>query len=377
MAQPTTGLQLRSKVTPGGELELSLVDTPIPELKADQVLVRIEGASLNPSDIGMMFGPADIAAVKRSGTPDHPVLTAPIPPQALQGLAARFDVSMPVGNEGAGVVVAAGADAQALIGKTVAGFGGAMYAQYKVLKAADVLQVGPDATPAQAASCFVNPLTALGMVGTMRLEGHTALVHTAAASNLGQMLQRICLKDGIDLVNVVRSPAQARILADIGAKYVVDTSAPTFLDDLNRALTETGATIAFDAIGGGPLAAQLLTGMEIAAKAKMGGFSAYGSTTHKQVYIYGGLNTAPTELPRTFGMYWGLGGFLLTPFMQRVGPAEVERLRQRVADELTTTFASHYKAEISLADVLRPEIVADYARRATGEKYLINPNKGL
>ncbi|MCW5761371.1 MAG: NADH oxidase, partial [Phenylobacterium sp.] len=264
------------------------------------------------------------------------------------------------------------------VGKRVALLGGAMYAQYRTAKASDVLPLPADASAADGASCFVNPLTALGMVETMKAEGHTALVHTAAASNLGQMLQKICLKDGVDLVNVVRSAAQAKILTDIGAKHVVDSTSATFMDDLVAALTQTGATIAFDAIGGGKLAGQLLTAMEIAANARTGGaYSRYGSTTYKQVYIYGGLDTGPTELNRAFGMSWGLGGWLLTYFLMKAGPEKGAALRQRVVDELKTTFASHYTAEISLAEALRPDVIATYNRKTTGEKYLINPSKGL
>jgi NADPH2:quinone reductase len=297
----------------------------------------------------------------------------------MRAMAGRLDQSMPVGNEGAGVVIAAGADpaAQALMGKTVALIGGAMYAQYRTLKAADVLPLPPGATAADGASCFVNPLTALGMVETMRREGHTALVHTAAASNLGQMLNRICLKDGVALVNIVRSREQAHILTDIGAKYVVDSTSPTFMEALTAALVETGATLAFDAIGGGKLAGQILTAMEAAAVQRMTTYSRYGSTTYKQVYIYGGLDTGPTVLNRAFGMSWGLGGWLLTPFLMKIGAAEGQKLRQRVADELKTTFASHYTKEISLAEALDPAIIAAYNKRATGEKYLINPAKGL
>lgn len=375
----TESLQLRSLVKSSGELELSLAKVPVPQPGPDEVLVRVEATPINPSDLGLLLGPADLSAAKVSGTADSPVLTAPIPPNFLKALGARLDESMPVGNEGAGVVIAAGAspEAQALMGKTVALIGGAMYAQHRCVKAADVLVLPPGATAADGASCFVNPLTALGMVETMRREGHTGLVHTAAASNLGQMLNKICLADGVPLVNIVRSAEQAKILRDIGAKHVVDSTAPSFMDDLVAALAETGATLAFDAIGGGKLAGQILTAMEIAANMKATTYSRYGSTTHKQVYIYGGLDTRPTELNRGFGMAWGLGGWLLTPFLAKIGPEAAQKLRQRVANELKTTFASHYTAEISLAEALKPEVIAAYNKRATGEKYLINPNKGL
>ncbi len=374
-----TGLQLRSLVKKSGELELSLARVAIPQPAADEILVRIEGTPINPSDLGLLLGPADMSTAKVTGSGDEAVVTAQIPPAILRAVAGRLDESMPVGNEGAGVVVDAGSspEAQALIGKTVAILGGAMYAQYRVVKASDALLLHPDATAADGASCFVNPLTALGMVETMRREGHTALVHTAAASNLGQMLNKICIKDGVALVNIVRSQQQADLLRGIGATHVVDSSAPNFMEELIAALAATGATLAFDAIGGGKLAGQILTGMEAAANQKAGGYSRYGSTTYKQVYIYGGLNTGATELNRAFGMSWGLGGWLLTPFIAKIGPAEAQKLRQRVADELKTTFASHYTQEISLAEALKPELIAAYNKRATGEKYLINPNKGL
>jgi NADPH:quinone reductase-like Zn-dependent oxidoreductase len=276
------------------------------------------------------------------------------------------------------VVVKAGSSdaAQALLGKTVAMIGGAMYAQYRCLKAKDVLPLPAGTTPAEGASCFVNPLTSLGMVETMRREGHKALVHTAAASNLGQMLNKICLKDGVDLVNIVRNAEQADILRKLGAKHVVDSSAPTFMDDLTSALIETGATLAFDAIGGGRLAGQILTCMEAAANKTAKAYSRYGSTVYKQVYIYGSLDTRPTELVRAFGMAWGVGGWLLTPFLQKIGAADGARLRQRVVDELKTTFASHYTKEVSLQEALQLQNIAAYGKRATGEKYLINPNKG-
>jgi NADPH:quinone reductase len=373
---PGSGLQLRSLITTGGELELSLAKVDIPDPAADEVLVRVEGSPINPSDLGLLLGAADLSTAKAE---DGPRLTASVPQQFMRAMAGRLDQSMPVGNEGAGTVVAAGSDpaAQALLGRLVAGIGGAMYAQYRTLKAADVLPLPPGASAADGASCFVNPLTALGMVATMRAEGHTGLVHTAAASNLGQMLNKICLKDGVPLVNIVRSREQAHILTDIGATHVVDSTAETFLDDLTKALADTGATLAFDAIGGGKLAGQILGAMEVAINQRATVYSRYGSSVHKQVYIYGGLDTSPTVLARSYGMAWSLGGWLLTPFLMKIGAAEGQKLRQRVADELKTTFASHYTAEIGLAEVLDPKVAAAYNRRATGEKYLINPNKGV
>jgi NADPH:quinone reductase len=372
-----TGLQLRSLVK-DGELILSLQRVPIPTPDDDEILVRVEAAPINPSDLGLLLGPADLSTATVSGAGDEASVTAKIPPQFARMTAPREGQSLPVGNEGAGVVVDAGAGSKALIGKTVAILGGAMYGQYRTVKAADALVLHDDATPRDGASCFVNPLTALGMVGTMRLENHTGLVHTAAASNLGQMLVKICLADGVPLVNIVRSPAQTALLKGLGAEHVVDSSLPTFMEDLIAALDATGATLAFDAIGGGRLAGQILTGMEIVAAHKGGGaFNRYGSSTHKQLYIYGGLDTGPTELNRAFGMVWGIGGWLLTYFIQKVGVVEATKLRQRVADELKTTFASHYTAELTLAEVLQPATLADINKKATGEKYLIVPNKGV
>ncbi len=369
----TTMLQLRSLVTAGGTLELSLADVAVPTPGDNEILVRIEATPINPSDIGLLFGAADMSTATASGTADHPVVTAIIPAAYMRAMAARLDESMPVGNEAGGTVVAAGKDAQHLVGKTVGIIGGAMYAQYRAVRAHDAI-VLPDGTSAEAgASCFVNPLTALGMTETMRREGHKALIHTAAASNLGQMLNRICVKDGIDLVNIVRSGEQAETLRALGAKYIVDSTTPSFMDDLADALAATGATIAFDAIGGGKLAGQILTAMEIAINRTAKEYSRYGSAVHKQVYIYGGLNMAPTEFNRGFGMAWSMGGWLLFPFLQKIGAADAQRLRDRVAAELTTTFASHYTARVSLTEALSLEAIAGYNRRATGEKYLITP----
>jgi hypothetical protein len=301
-----------------------------------------------------------------------------VPEEALPFLAARLDQPMAVGNEGAGTVVRTGSSdgAQALKGKIVSMVGGSMYSQYRLKKVSDCQPLPAGTTAAEGASWFVNPLTALGMTETMKREGHKALVHTAAASNLGQMLNKICLKDGIGLVNIVRSPEQAKLLRGIGAKHVCDSTAPTFMDDLVQALVDTGATIAFDAIGGGKLAGQILTAMEIAINKSAKEYSRYGSSVHKQVYVYGGLNTGPIEITRNFGQAWGVGGWLLTPFLQKIGRAGQAPLRQRVVNELKTTFASRYTKVISLPEVLQLSNIETYNKRATGEKFLINPNKG-
>jgi len=373
-----TALELRSLIRKNGELELSLVKVPVPEPGPDEVLVKVEASPINPSDLGLLVGPADMSQAKSTGSGEGIVVRASVPSAALPFLAARLDQSMPVGNEGAGTVVKTGSSeaAQALKGKTVSMVGGAMYAQYRLKKVSDCQPLPDGTTAAEGASWFVNPLTALGMTETMKREGHKALVHTAAASNLGQMLNRICLKDRIGLVNIVRNEAQAKLLRGIGAKHVLDSTSPNFMEELTEALVETGATIAFDAIGGGTLASQILTCMEMALNKNTKLFSRYGSTTHKQIYIYGGLNAGPIELTRNYGQAWGVGGWLLTPFLQKIGRAGQTPLRQRVVAELKTTFASHYTKVVSLPEALQLSNIAVYGKRATGEKYLINPNKG-
>ncbi len=377
MTLPATHLQLRSLVTPEGMLRITLDEVPVPQPGADEVLIRVEATPINPSDIGLLFGAADLATVQVAGTAARPVVTAQIPERARAAMASRAGQSMPVGNEGAGTVVAAGASpaAQALLGRTVAVIGGAMYGQYRAMPASQCLLL-PEGTPAAAgASCFVNPLTALGMVETMRREGHSALVHTAAASNLGQMLVKICAADGIGLVNIVRRPEQAALLRGIGAQHVVDSSEPGFQAALTDALAATGATIAFDATGGGTLAGQILQGMEAAINRNAKEYSRYGSAVHKQVYLYGMLDTRPTEITRSFGMAWGIGGWLLFPFLQKIGPQAAQALRQRVAAELKTTFASHYARTVSLAEALQADTIAFYTARNTGAKVLIDPSK--
>lgn len=372
-----TNLQLRSLAKNSGELELSLVEVPLPEPGADEVVVRMEASPLNPSDLGLLVGPADLKTAKQSGSAASPVVTAKIPDNLMRMVASRLDQSMPVGNEGAGVVVKAGAskEAQALMGKTVAILGGAMYAKFRTIKAAQCLQLPDGTKPSEGASCFVNPLTSLSMVEVMRREGHTALVHTAAASNLGQMLNKICIQDGVALVNIVRKPEQEELLRGLGAKFVCNSSAPTFMEDLTKALSATGATLAFDAIGGGKLASQVLTCMEAVAASKMTEYSRYGSSTFKQIYIYGGLDRGPTELTRNFGFAWSVSGFLLTPFLQKIGFEALQKMRARVVAELKTTFASHYTKEISLTEALQLDMINSYAKFGTGEKYLINPSK--
>ena len=372
---PGTGLQVRTHIKPEGVLELSLAEVEVAAPGSDEVVVRVEAAPVNPSDLGLLIGPADLSTARAGGTADNPTLIADISPAGMRAMGARMDESLPVGNEGAGVVIAAGDSpaAQALLGKTVACLGGEMYSQYRKLHVSQCLLL-PDGTSARdGASCFVNPLTALSFPETMRMEGHKALVHTAAASNLGQMLNKICIEDGVDVVNIVRKEEQAEILRKIGAKYIVNSSSETFMEDLIDALAATGATLGFDAIGGGSLAGRILIAMEAAINRTAKEYSRYGSATHKQVYIYGRLDVSQTVLPASVGMAWGVGGYLLTPFLQKVGAEARERMRQRVIAGLQTTFASHYSDEISMKDLLNPDVARAYNAKATGEKYLVNP----
>jgi NADPH:quinone reductase len=372
---PATMRQLRSLVTPQGELRLSVptVDTPQPGPR--EVLVRVEAAPVNPSDLGLLLAMADVSQAVAGGSADEPTVNAPIAESVMPSLAARAGSAMTVGNEGAGVVVAAGdsPEATALLGRTVGFLGGATYGEYCLASPRMCLPLPDGADPVDGASAFVNPLTALGMVETMRREGHTGLVHTAAASNLGQMLNRICLADGVPLVNVVRRAEQAALLRQQGAVLVCDSSEPTFEGDLASALRETGATVAFDAVGGGRLAGQILNAMEAAIVPPGAPYSRYGSDVHKQVYVYGALDPRPIELRRRFGFAWGIGGWLLTPFLARTSGEVLVRLRQRVADELTTTFASHYTEQISLRQALDVETLQRYSRQATAEKFLLRP----
>jgi NADPH2:quinone reductase len=378
-SEERTSLQLRSLVKKSGELEVSLVSVVILAPAANQVMVRILASPINPSDLGLLFGAADLSTARASGTAMRPVITARIPLGALSSMSGRLDISMPVGNEGAGLVVEAGSHpaAQALLGKMVAVSGGGMYSQYRNVPADDCLLLPDGATAADGASAFVNPLTALGMVEAMRRDGHTALVHTAAASALGIMLNRICIHDHIGLVNIVRRPEQEGLLRAIGAVHVCNSSSARFTEDLTDAIAATGATIAFDATGGGKLAGQILTCMEAVFSRTTGQYSRYGSTTHKQVYIYGNLDPSPTELNRDVGMAWAVGGWLTSSFLLKLGSTSANMLKQRVATELKTTFATSYSKEVSLTEALRLDAVAVYSKRATGAKYLINPSKDL
>lgn len=372
-----TGRELRSTVTDDGTLRLTLDEVRLEAPSADEVIVKVEAAPINPSDLGLLLGPANVSTLRASGTAERPVLAFEVPRERLAAVRARLGQSLAVGNEGAGTVIASGENAKSLQNRRVGMIGGGMYADYRKLKARDVVPLPEGASAADGASMFVNPLTALGFVETARREGHRGIVHTAAASNLGQMLQKICLKDGIPLVNIVRSDEQEKTLRGLGATHVLNSRRDDFRSQLVDALEETGATIAFDAIGGGSLGSDILQAMEQAASRRMTEYSRYGSNTFKQLYIYGALDLAPTVLNRlTFGFQWSVSGWLLFPFLQKAGGEVAARLRQRVVDELTTTFASHYTRTIGLAEVLDPDVLRAYERKATGEKYLIDPTRG-
>ena len=377
MSSDSTYLQMFSTLTAEGELRLELKEQPMPIPGENEVLIRIEATPINPSDHGVMFGWASMASASSSGSGADTVLSAPVSEQGMAVMKARIGQSLAVGNEGAGTVVATGTSelAKSLDGKVVAAMGGGMYGQYRCVDASVCLPLLEGHTAKDGASSFVNPLTALCMIETMNLEGHTALVHTAAASNLGQMLNRICLDGGVDLVNIVRKDEQETLLREMGAKYVVNSSKDSFMADLTDAIHATGATLAFDATGGGTLASTILSAMEAAAARTPGAYSIYGSVKHKQVYLYGGLDTSPTTLNRGYGMAWGVGGWLLPNFLARVGQEVATRLRTRVATEMKTTFASHYTNEISLAEALDADIVAQYNSKSTGKKFLVCPQK--
>lgn len=375
----TTGLQMRSMVREDATLQLSLEEVELPQPAPDEVLVRIDAAPINPSDLALMTAFADLEAATQSGSTERPLISAPVSDAIMAVLQGRIGQSLPVGNEGAGEVVAVGssAEAQALLGRTVGIFAGESFGQYRCVNVHQCLLLNEGTTAVEGASCFVNPMTALAMTETMRMEGHGAIVHTAAASNLGQMLNRICLQDGIPLVNIVRKSEHVRLLREQGARYVLNSSDENYSQQLRAAIAETGATLAFDAIGGGRQVSQIMGAMETVAASTMSEYNRYGSSVYKQLYIYGGLDTSPTTLNRSFGFAWGVGGWLLTHFLQRVDIPRLLEMKARIAREITTTFASHYTGEVSLAGALDLDTLRNYSRQATGEKYLIRPQQSV
>ena len=371
--------EIRSNVTSEGNIEISIASVEKPTPAENEVLIKVEASPINPSDLGLLISfAADLDSLNVTGSGDETVAKMKVHPGLMKAMTPRLDQSMKVGNEGGGVIEDAGTGAENLIGKTVGVAGGAMYSQYRCVPANSCLVMDDSTTSAEAASSFVNPLTVLGFIETMKMENHTAILHTAAASNLGQMLVKVCKDDSIPLVNIVRKSEQVDLLKNLGAEHVCNTSEPDFMDSLVNALVATGATLGFDATGGGnegKLAGQILSAMEIAANKTAKEYSRYGSDTFKQVYIYGGLDQSPTILNRSFGMQWALGGWLLTPMIGKIGMERFQQMRERVAKEIKTTFASHYTQEISFEEMLQPETIKAYAKQATGEKYLVTPHK--
>ena len=364
--------QMQSCVHDNGTVECTLIEVEVPDPGPDEVLVAIEAAPINPSDLGLMFGAADLSTVRATERDGQPAVLLDVPDAAMRAMGPRIGHWLAVGNEGSGRVIAAGESeaAQALMGQRVGMFGGEMYAEHRCLPASQCMAFPERITAEQAASCFVNPMTALGFMETRLMEGQRAIVHTAAASNLGQMLVRLCQADDVPLVNIVRSDEQVELLRSMGVEWALNSQSESFMKDLISALVATGATLAFDAVGGGRGVNRILTAMEIAA-AQTGPWSRYGSEEPKQAYIYGQLDLTATELTRGYGWVWSVSGWLLTPFMKRAGVDVVARMQKRVLDEIDTTFVSHYSSRISLTEAITVDAVMDYGARKTGQKTLL------
>lgn len=364
----TAGKQLFSTLA-DGKLTVEVVETEFPEPTGNQVLVQMEAAPINPSDLAILTSSADLANAEYSAGK----FVADMPEPFFSAQKGRHGQRLPVGNEGAGVVVAAGEQAQGLLGQRVACVPGNAYSQYCIADAGMCLPLG-DISSEDGASAFVNPMTALGFVETARMENQGAILHLAAASNLGQMLVKICKEDGLPLVNIVRKQEQVDLLKGLGAEHVVNSSDGDFMEQLRAAIDATDAYCGFDPIGGGSNVDACFKAMEQVAAGKMSEFSRYGSTQQKKMYIYGRLDLGPTMLTPAYGFGWTLSGWLLTPFLQVAGLETMMRMRQRVLDGMTTTFASAYKAKVNLEEMLTREAVMDYRQMKTGEKYLVTPH---
>jgi len=361
--------ELHSTLTADGNIRLTIDDVDLGDtLSPDEVIVRVDAAPVNPTDTYLLLSMADLSKATQTGG----AIVAPVPPRVLEVFAGRIDKPLTVGSEGAGTIVAAGAGAaaQALVGKTVATNGGT-FSTHRKVPVASVRELPAGCTAEDGASSFVNPMTALSFVETMRAENHTAIVHTAAASNLGQMLVKICAADNVPLVNIVRRPGAVELPRALGPDDAPHRSSPPVPNDPTDSIAATNATLAFDAIGGGTMVGQLLDAMERVASRSMKTFSHYGSSTLKQVYVYGALDRSPTQFARTFGLTWSIGGYLVMNALRKLGPEAMMRMNRRVMAELTTTFASHYTARISLDQLLDIETLKKCAQTATGEKYLI------
>jgi NADPH:quinone reductase len=370
LKQYRSSLALQSTISSQGRFELKLEELRLSAPAADEIVVQMEAAPINPADLLGMFGPVDKSTLVADGTPDSPILRGQVPESRLSSVAARWDRPIFLGNEGAGAVVDAGGDVKELVGRKVA-FRDGTYCLFRVLKAADCLLLPDGVSARDGAAACINPLTALSMIETMRREGHSAIVHTAAASNVGQMLNRVCLEDNIGLVNIVRDSRGAELLRAAGAKYVLDSTKQDFHSHLVDAVVATGATIAFDAIGGGPLLSQILTAMEIVNLRQSSAFSRYGSSRLKQVYVYGLLDPSPKIIEGNIGTAWSVAGWLMSWSLEKFAIETITRMRKRVTDGLKTTFATHYGAEISLRELLHPEMVKRYTKAGTGKKFLV------
>lgn len=369
-------LQLVSKVTAENQYELRLQAVDLPEPEAEEVIVQVQAAPINPSDLALLIYPADVQSGKVFGEGVDTVYRADIPDQFLGAARARAGIPIYPGSEGAGLVVKAGksAAAQRLLGKTVSALGRQMYAQYRVLNVNTVMELPADATAREGASAFVNPMTALSMVECMAMEGFSGIVHTAAASNLGRMLNKLCIERNIPLVNIVRRSEQEELLRSEGAQYVVDSSKTSFKRELTAIIKESRAYLCFDAIGGGEVASDILHCMEKAAASTAEGIGPYGSNTYKQVYIYGSLSQSPTIMNRDYGFSWGVGSWLLLPFLEKLGAKKIAEMQSCVMEGIKTTFSSSYKNEISLIQALQPDVVREYFKQSTGSKFIINPS---
>ena len=369
---PKHGLELRSTLTRDGKVEIALVEVALEQPQDDEAVVRVEAAPINPSDLISLLGSANAAQARKVG--DKTVLA--LSSEAVIARKGRWDQALTVGLEGAGTIVAAGADGSHLVGTRVAALAlsRGMFAQYKRVKVADCVPLPGTVSVRQGAAAFCNPLTALAIAETAKLEGHSALIQTAAASNLGQMLVKICREDDVPLVNIVRREEQVEMLRAIGGENIVNSSDADFRDQLRAAVTRTGARIAFDAIGGGTMVAELLMAMEDVALARMTEYSPYGSHEAKQVYIYGHLDPSPTMLAHEdYGLLWDVRNWYMPATMGRVGPERAAEIQTRAIQGITSTFVSHFSHEISLTQALDPETMRDYSRMASGQKYLINP----
>ena len=364
--------EIRSTLSKSGTLSLEVINTPMPEPKAHEVVVEIHAAPINPSDVGVLFGLSNMITTDLIGTTANPK-TINYPSAIVDHMKGRWDKALPSGNEGSGIVVSAGSDMQHLIGKVVSLFGANCFSKYRCVPGLSCMVMNEGTTPDQAAASCVNPYTALGMVATMKMENHKAIINTAAASNLGQMLLKVCKADGIPLINIVRRQEQVDLLKSIGGEYVLNSSDDNFKSQLIDAISETKATLAFECIGGGDMAGQILEAMEKSLASKADTYSVYGTTTLKQVYIYGSLNQAPTTFSRSFGLYWSISGWLVTPIIQKLGVEGFMAMQKRVADEIDTTFKSDFHKSISLDEMCEPDHILEYVKAGSGKKYLVKP----